>query len=180
MRTVRFVFLLASILVCAGCASMTAEDVGKGVALGGIGSGSGGLVVVGAVTEIVGGISVEPEPGTPEFEKFKMDAYGRWMPVILNTEFGEQMSIGMTEQQVSEKATGFCKELNVKIAAKQPIMLKRSVLKRLFEEKYLPKEDEVPYLLTTNPYGKNCESHLARVGGVKIKKMIENQPAAAK
>jgi len=51
---------------------------------------------------------------------------------------------------------------------------------QLFEEKYLPKEDEVPYLLTTNPYGKNCENHLARVGGVKIKKMLENQSPAAK
>jgi len=127
-----FVLVAISVVALGGCASMSVEDVGKGVALGGIGAGSSGLAVVGAVTEIVGGISVEPEPGTPEFEKFKMDAYGRWMPVILNTEFGEQMSIGMTEQQVAEKATVFCKALDTKIAAKQPIMLKRSVLKRLF------------------------------------------------
>lgn len=177
MKFIRFSFLMVSLLVFGGCASMTSEDVGKGVALGGIGSGSSGLAVLGAAVELAGSAAPEPAEGTPEFEQLKKDLYGKFLTIILTLDFNDLMAAHMTDHQVSEAAVKYCQPINEKVAAKGSIMLKRKTLKRLFAEKYLPKEEEVPYQLTADPFEGKCEQSVARAGRVRVKKLSGASPS---
>lgn len=179
MRYVVLFVLATSLLALTGCASMSTEDVGRGVALGGIGSGHGGIAALGAVVELAGQAAPRPKEGTPEFERDKLKFYGQVLPLVLMFEFREQVTLGMTDQQISDAAVKRCAGINEEITSKGSITLQRNVLKNLMTEKYLPSEDSIEYKTSKDPFagifGSTCEQKLAGSGKVHLKKLEERQ-----
>lgn len=175
MRLAGFFVLGASLLALTGCASMSTEEAGKGIALGGIGSGHGGIAALGAVVELVGQAAPRPEEGTPEFERDKLKFYGQMLPLTLMLEFREQVTLGMTDQQITDAAAKRCAGINEEIATKGSITLRRNALKNLMTEKYLPKEEAIEYRVTKDPFGGKCEQKLFNTGKTYLKKLNDEQ-----
>lgn len=179
MRFLGFFFLAVSLVALSGCASMTTEEVGESIALGGIGSGHGGIAALGAVVELAGKAAPRPKEGTPEFERDKLKFYGQVLPLVLMFEFREQVTLGMNDQQIADAAAKRCAGINEEIATKGSITLRRNVLKNLMTEKYLPKEEAIEYRVTKDPFGGKCEQKLFGTGKTYLKKLDDEQAGKA-
>lgn len=161
---------VVSLFFClTGCASMTAENVGEGIAIGGIGSGSAGLTFLGGATEIIGGFLSKPKKGSPEFEKRKAAIYKIEAAAYLKRDF-YQPFIGKpstTPEQIHVTAQGYCADVMKKVDGKESIPLSR---KRMEEssipDEYLPDGDAeiIEYTLDGDPFNGACVYALEAVG----------------
>lgn len=173
----RFVahIVIAAFFGClTGCASMTAENVGEGIAIGGIGSGSAGLTFLGGATEIIGGILSKPKKGSPEFEKRRAAIYKIEAAAYLKRDF-YQPFIGepsITPEQIQIAAQGYCVNVMKKVEDKESIPLSRKRMKESsVPEEYLPEGDGeiIEYTLDGDPFNGACVYALEAVGAEVVK-----------
>ena len=160
----RFSLLIACLAFGAnclsGCASVSSEQVGSGLVVGGAGSGSSGLVIVGAAVDIIGSAWNNRE-GSPEYQKRRVNAYNNAVRAAFSLDFGEDFRNNpeITNEQVTERAQAYCDVVAKKVAAQEVVTLSRKTMKIFaFPDEFLPEgnDDTVLYKLTSDPFTGTC------------------------
>lgn len=157
----RFFALSLVVVALTGCASMSAEEAGQGVFLGGMGSGHAGIAGVGAIVSEVGRVWSKPPVGSPEFEKRKAKIYKSAVQNYFVQDFSKTF-VGKPEtttDTVSKEAREYCIVVDKKVAARELIPLSRKAMEASFVgDEYLPEGggDTIGYALESDPFGGGC------------------------
>lgn len=163
MKKISFVMLVIGFLMASltGCASMSAEEAGQGVFLGGVGSGSSGIAGVGIIISEVGRVWSKPPVGSPEFEKRKAKIYKSAAHNYFVQDFSKAF-VGKPEttiEQVSSAAREYCAAVDKKVAGKEVVPLSRKSMEASFiGDEFLPEGDGeiIGYALESDPFDGGC------------------------
>jgi len=158
----RSLFAVALTMVAlTGCASMSAEEAGQGVFLGGVGSGSSGIAGVGIIVSELGRVWSKPPVGSPEFEKRKAKIYKSAVHNYFVQDFSKAF-VGKPEtsvEQMSGAARKYCAAVDKKVADKEVVPLSRKSMEASFVgDEFLPEEDGeiIGYTLESDPFDGGC------------------------
>jgi len=174
-RTILALLVSFCMLNLMACATMSAEQIGQGLEVGGVGSGSGGIALIGIVTESLGHVLSKPSVGSPEFEKRKAEFYRTAVQVHFMTE-NSKLYIGKpdtSQEQITESTRLFCADISQKVATRTSVPLSRKNLKRWnARDEYLPEgnSDIVEFPLYEDPFNGDCEDVLGRAGREIVRK----------
>lgn len=159
-----------SIFCClSGCASISTRDVGKGLTVGGVGSGSAGLAAAGVLTEIVGSVQTEPEKGSAEYIRRQNEILRMWAMIYFYEGYKNSL---LNVKEISADRVGgltqeYCANVDRKVALKETILLDRNFMQaKGFSIKYAPESADgmIEYQLGVDPFGGkpgNCEKFLS-------------------
>lgn len=161
----------------AGCASRNTRDIGKGITIGGLGSGSAGLAAVGVLTEIAGGVQAEPEKGSAEYIRRQDEILRKWAMLYFYERYKVSLldAKDITSDNLGPFTQDFCTDVDRMVAAKETIRLDRNFMQaKGFSVKYAPESADgiIEYQLSVDPFGgkpSECVKILSAVGKGLIK-----------
>ena len=147
------------------------QEIGKGIGLGGVATGSPVLAVAGAIIDIVGGWigtrNIDKE--SPDFKKRMAMSWGRCLKREVFWQNKAQLNPGVktTTEEIKAHSESYCATLD-KIAAEGGVVeLSRERLTEIYRmpEEFLPEgdDDRIFYKITKNPVD-NCVQELTEAG----------------
>jgi len=158
----RIAVVLLFAFLAGGCAGMNGGEVGEGLKVSGIGSGSPGLTLVGLITEPLGRWIMSPFTEQTEKEK----VLGDGVYTVLRSDFFKTLDPSFTRRQVQKAAESYCSELRRKAAAKEPLDLSRDNISQIAPaDAYIPTDEDISrYLLEDSRFASKCPRTLGVTG----------------
>lgn len=174
-RYLNGMFIVAGFVCClSGCASMNAEEIGKGLQVGGMASGHGGVGLIGAGMEAFS--KPDTSPGSPRYEKTKSVLYKLAAGGHLKDKYcaGIEGKTALSPDEIDTFAENSCKEVDQMVSRKEVIYLSRkAMLENHISEMFLPSDgkEEVPYELKSNPFGWHCATAMKKAAQDTVAKL---------
>lgn len=150
-------------------AENAAQDVGRGLILGGSAAGAPGVSVVGIVVDILGGVfgrsSVDKD--SPEFKARMQEVWAKGVMLEVFRRNREMLkpTASTTPEQIKAQSESYCAALDKASAEGGYLLIPRGVAeKNLMLKVVLPDGDEdIKYKLTKNPVD-DCVGQLTKAG----------------
>lgn len=168
----RIMMVVCTVLLTTGpsfAAENAAQDLGRGLIVGGVGAGAPGISAVGVVVDILGGVfgGKKIDTESPEFRariKKQWDA-GVKFEVLRRNRKMLAPTPNTTPEQIKAQAESYCADIDKTVAGQGYLLIPRREAESNFVLKgILPEGDEdIKYKLSKNPVD-NCVAELIKAG----------------